>query len=206
MDIAYLTDRPELCPWVQSQSQNVLPKFPCDITLPVTNGFIPVSEQSCLNLRGNWTEVKPWGLPEPACEQVMFTRENHLGIASYSPDQATFKWTVPDLPSLGIYSDRCAFRVRYNISSNDYDGWDSAINASLNDQDGLKLNLAARFRSVNPYPFENNPTVDIGNGIELELAINTAQIGRTFQDRSHRFAILPSLAVVDLPTSESVIY
>lgn len=37
---------------------------------------------------------------------------------------------------------------------------------------------------------ENDPRVDIGaDGSGLQLAINTAQFGRTFQDRSHVFEI-----------------
>ena len=32
---------------------------------------------------------------------------------------------------------------------------------------------------------QQNPTVDIGGSSPLKLAINTAQFGRTFQDRSH---------------------
>ena len=32
---------------------------------------------------------------------------------------------------------------------------------------------------------EQNPAVDIGASSPLKLAINTAQYGRTFQDRSH---------------------
>ena len=37
-------------------------------------------------------------------------------------------------------------------------------------------------------PVEQNPAVDIGaRNIPMRLAINTAQYGRTFQDRSHMF-------------------
>jgi len=32
---------------------------------------------------------------------------------------------------------------------------------------------------------QQNPAVDIGGSSPLKLAINTAQFGRTFQDRSH---------------------
>ena len=38
-------------------------------------------------------------------------------------------------------------------------------------------------------PVEQNPFVEIGLNQALRLAINTAQFGRTFQDRSHVFKL-----------------
>ena len=41
---------------------------------------------------------------------------------------------------------------------------------------------------------EEDPTVTLDSGIELQLALDTSQIGRTFQDRSHLFVLQPRSA------------
>ena len=46
-------------------------------------------------------------------------------------------------------------------------------------------------------PVQQNPYVEIGALQPLRLAINTAQFGRTFQDRSHVFKIRPRPAGTD---------
>ena len=41
---------------------------------------------------------------------------------------------------------------------------------------------------------ENDPVITLDSGVELQLALDTAQIGRTFQDRSHLFILEPRSA------------
>jgi len=62
-------------------------------------------------------------------------------------------------------------RIRYNITTGDYDPWttDASSNGAL-------------------APITEDPYFNYG-GKNLSLAVNTAQFGRTFQDRSFAFAI-----------------
>ena len=93
------------------------------------------------------------------------SRDNHLGNGPLGFDN-TYNWTIPD-----DTNDNCVLRLRYNISTGDYDGWRTDYNSN-----GQKAKI------------KNNPFKQFG-GKNLSYAVNTAQFGRTFQDRSHRFSI-----------------
>ena len=73
---------------------------------------------------------------------------------------------------------RMVFRIRYNMSTMDYDPYKTNSTHDY-DQEGGILS-----------PIEENPEVDVGFYVQgLQLAINTAQTGRTFQDRTHTFLV-----------------
>lgn len=211
----------------------------------------------------------------PWCSEADWSRPNHLGNGIGGHTNG-WNWTYP-----AFAHERCAVRVRYNITTWDYGGLDphdsGQVNATLNrdhrrgpahvniaGHHGIQTTDSARpWENARGYLFEGNPRVQIfdfyslrffcedseltiptdptycytrfsngsintheytrskrfycpmeyssvavdptdsewkcynGTGflpgssedkdITLQLAINTAQFGRTFQDRSHRY-------------------
>jgi hypothetical protein len=116
------------------------------------------------------------------------------------PQPARYKWKLPTWAQLTtgntiakVYTAtdnsqyaRCVFRLRYNISTDDYDPFNTNSSSNKNAQTGQRS------------PIQQNPTVDIAADLApVRLAIDTAQTGRVFQDRSHSFTIKNSAS---LPT------
>jgi hypothetical protein len=179
------------CRYYQANSQNVQDKGVC--VHNVTGAYLaPNNPTACRALKpsattsGKWVSSGKWNLPPPVCQTPDRSRDNHLGnvMGGYP---AHFNWTIPN-----DVNSRCTLRMRYNITTGDFDGWNTF--ADKNDAQGLKVQIKGNNRttdatSPSSYPLKNNPIVDFGVGIKLQLAVNTAQFSRTFQDRSHVFEI-----------------
>ncbi|XP_071805956.1 protein DD3-3-like [Asterias amurensis] len=133
---------------------------------------------------GEMTEQCLVALDPPDCQPAPWTRVNHLGNTR-GGEASQYEWTMPYFPSGD--TQRCVTRLRYNITTDDYDPitTDAAQNQDVN---GGVIS-----------PVQQNPYVDIGaDRLALRLAINTAQFGRTFQDRSHALIMMPRPAGDDV--------
>jgi len=119
-------------------------------------------------------------------------------------------WTMPTLAQLrdsgcyvyesaetdangaGIQYVRMVTRMRYNMTTMDYAPYETDSDCNQNDNAGVQS------------PVEQNPTVDVGVEMQgLRLALNTAQTGRVFQDRSHVYRVEKKPAAIAAKTANS---
>jgi hypothetical protein len=143
---------------------------------------------------GAWVLYGRWDAGRPQCLRTPVSRDNHLGNAApwsaVGPavtNAASFKWRVPPdvLRRQGtrdFVRDKatCVLRMRYNISTTDFDAWN--IDAGKNGNPPVKNNPAGVFLGLTTDPA-------LGTNFPLQLNMNTNQYGRTFEDRSHTFEI-----------------
>ncbi|GFO22636.1 protein dd3-3-like [Plakobranchus ocellatus] len=218
VDIAVLTNNVKRCHYYQQESQNVNPRWACVFPSAVMERargkiLLPINKEECekyelpktVSLDGiggsrkpEWRQFPSHNVPPPECRETEWTRDNHLGntIGGHPP---MFNWTIPK----HIQHENCVIRIRYNISTSDYAPWDTDSSHSAHPRKlgaGSKINLAEKFNfpseenaKARGFIVKNNPVVKLFDGVDLDLrlAINTAQFGRVFQDRSHTFAVRP---------------
>lgn len=164
VDIAVLTTNTSRCDWYQANSENKVAKNYCS-SAQYNN------EATCTGNGGTWASNPSHGVAAPKCEDAPWTRDNQLSSGS-DGFSINWNWTLPTLAPSS--SDNCFMRLRYNISTGDYDDWNT--DAGSNGQAS---------------PIKDDPYVPFGSMV-VRLAIDTNQFGRTFEDRSYMFQIRPN--------------
>jgi len=203
-DIVVFTANTARCSYFQQHSQNVEDKFWCESDATDSANVERFdTATACGGLY--WTKVTAWNIAAPPCYAAGFNRDNHLGngIGGYTN---TYKWVIPGMDEIGsanwIADPRdgqpvgqkvapCVLRIRYNISSGDFH--QGVENVGLTYAQGgyadSTMNGANSPVTQNPYVEFGKPYMSNDQSWYLGLAINTAQYGRTFQDRSHVFYV-----------------
>jgi len=221
-DVAWLGNDVDYCKTnIAPFSQNVAAKGACTggdaDTLPANDNQLEANDATeCAAAGGTWVETT-WGetdveaFAESLCKKQNWSQANHLGNVDGTAKGGQtdgYEWWIPDFDALTNengwkcheYTDnvngdavsyvRGVLRLRYNISTMDYDPYNT--NSSWNNDPANGVIS----------PITQNPTVDIGTYMQgFRLAINTAQTGRTFEDRSHVFNIMKKPSV---PTGNNV--
>lgn len=180
-DIAIFTQNLDHCNFYEKESQNVKNKGICQTSRDDETPVEPNNKASCEAGGFFWRETGRWGLPKPACMKAWINRQNHLGngVDGFAN---TFNWTLPpssDLPCSKDNNCDCVLRIRYNISTGDLNGMGG------NNPSGRFID--SKFNGeLSPV---QNDEIKLQDGLPHQLALDTSQFGRTFEDRSHVFSI-----------------
>jgi len=183
-DIVILTHNEDWCDFYQAESLNVKSKGYCADT--DGSQAQPNNQVDCQQADLTWTEAPAWNIAAPECIQAPWSRENHLGNGQQNAGFANnYNWTLPaarDEPCIDAGDCQCVLRIRYNIST---------VEEGYPDMSRPDAGFADSTLNENASPVLQDPILneDIA-GAELELALDTSQFGRTFQDRSHVFHIV----------------
>lgn len=127
-DIAVLTNNLAKCDYFQQMSPNIIAYGYCTGAVNYKGGLQPITQAKCLNYSGTWNPGQPNGGGTPNCQLAPFSRDNHLGNAAafdgdtmllddIQPETAFYMFQIPQ----NMQDQRCSIRIRYNISTLDYD-------------------------------------------------------------------------------------
>jgi hypothetical protein len=122
------------------------------------------NESSC-NLNGGlWVKYPKFENCNMTCLSAPSSTINRLGIGQNSTSHTEYHWKLPNKNL-----NNCVLRIRYNISTNE---------------------VPWNYSSLDNNKLFNNPVINTSEGIPVRMAVNTAQYGRTFEDRTYTFNIL----------------
>lgn len=216
-DVVIMTNDLKRCDYYKKESQNVKPRFFCKPPPGYMNylkkhgdgnhraKYIPITKKECekitneLGETGQWQKEPAHNIPPPDCISSPRSRANHNGNG-IGGETNFYNWIIPN-----DVHNQCVMRMRYNISTNDFDAWDST---AFENEAPIYKNMGMHETTAEEhgYVLKNEPIVhpfkvmengqNIAKAFKLRLAINTAQYGRTFQDRTHAFSIVPRPASV----------
>lgn len=196
-DIAVITDEPQVrCSYYQAESQNVMRKGFCSV--PQFN-----NARACTEGGGAWQQKEAFGENPPECSGTILSRDNHNGNVRNGVPMY-YVWRLPE-----HLSGPTVLRLRYNITTKDFDpgstitsGGDGPASQSLSVNDPFFVDQAFNDRNPSqrrrtafqggPPVLATNPQADflnMGAARVLQLEVNTNQLGRTFQDRTHSFFV-----------------
>jgi len=171
-DIAVLVDHKDECSYYQKESQNVKGKNYCDGTTAAAKAAN--NHDECVRQTGKWVEQPSWGIKKPDCKEAEYSRDNHLGNG-IDGHTNSYNWTLPRPKQESCIENgncTCILRIRYNIT----------VGEVKREHDSL-------FNGANS-PVQDDPDVTV-EGQNFTIALDTAQTGRGFQDRSFMFRIAP---------------
>eukprot|EP01114_Cavostelium_apophysatum_P000137 TRINITY_DN10142_c0_g1_i1.p1 TRINITY_DN10142_c0_g1~~TRINITY_DN10142_c0_g1_i1.p1 ORF type:complete len:601 (+),score=114.88 TRINITY_DN10142_c0_g1_i1:33-1835(+) len=183
-DIAVLTDNTDVCQYYQAQSENAKSRNYCQNPSNPGVHTAQNTNATCVAAGNQWITSPAFGIEPPQCMRNTFALDNDQ-VVPVAPYSNSYSWTLPTgTQETCINNDNCAcvLRARYNISSSEL-----APTGFVDKPNGPFIDSTKN--GVNS-PIKNDPLVSLGVGdAELELAADTSQFGRVFQDRSHVFKI-----------------
>lgn len=221
-DVVVFTNDMSRCAYYEAESENVKSRFYCKppagyLDYLKTRGdnnryekYIPITQVECEKLTnsvgepGEWLESPSHGIPKPDCVQSPRNRDNHHGN-TIGGEKNFYEWKIPD-----YVQQHCTLRMRYNISTNDFDTWKVGVNDNKAPIHNI-VDLPETTAEENGFYLKNDPVIspitvrkdgqNVAKHFQLQLNVDTSQYGRTFEDRTHAWTIMPRPASV-LPTDE----
>lgn len=174
-DIAVLTTDMTRCDMYSDNSRCNIEKHDC-----VGGTEFSTNQEECELHGGLWYTYPTFPKAECnfTCINAPTSTINRLGLGQNSTTHTEFHWKLPSIPL-----ENCILRLRYNISTRETP-WE--------------------FTNKNNTQLKNNPVINTTEGVPVRMAVNTAQYGRTFEDRTYTFDIIERPIVLKEATIHNV--